>query len=558
MKKLLILSLLVLCVLNINAKEKPANKLQTYSGGVFDLQRSTVSNVDFFNSNYGIFGQNVAQNEAGTFWPRGSQNKYIFGSGVWFGAKKINPNTNELNNYCVVSYDPNIGKSWMVPGSIDQADTLQPQYASNNRIYASTDYNSDATPNGVNWGPNWPLWITDNTQAMEYGTYAHAYILDTALRNYTSYPNGPLFVSGEDMYSRFKDTDLNSYVGGAVNAAAKGYPLRTQFEQKIYSWNTTELQDVVVLVYTVENKSQDTLMDCWFAPMFDADIVANMNNSSSSKASNDRCRYYIENPDLNLAVMWSEATNGDEANGLGYMGISFIESPAVYPNGFLRTDQNIYLPSEQLGLKTFKNWNISEDLSNETTRYNAMSAQVKDGDLGSGDKRLLMATGPFNLRPGDKTRVAVAISFAMPAKGGEADGTTEDIEGGLAPGKYPVLQSNNLSLGQKLDILETKYYENILSVNSDEISNLSINGVFPNPTNKAISIEYQLQNSGLISIGLFNQLGEEVQELYSGQMSKGKQSNHYILNTHNLSNGIYYIRIQSGSEIKTKAVSIIK
>ena len=36
------------------------------------------------------------------------------------------------------------------------------------------------------------------------------------------------------------------------------------------------------------------------------------------------------------------------------------------------------------------------------------------------------------------------------------------------------------------------------------------------------------------------------------------RTNQYQLNTNNLSAGIYYVRIQSTNEIKTKAVSITK
>jgi len=39
--------------------------------GAFDLQRNVVSNIDFYTTNYGIFGFNVLRQVGGTFWPRG-------------------------------------------------------------------------------------------------------------------------------------------------------------------------------------------------------------------------------------------------------------------------------------------------------------------------------------------------------------------------------------------------------------------------------------------------------------------------------------------------------
>jgi len=43
------------------------------------------------------------------------------------------------------------------------------------------------------------------------------------------------------------------------------------------------------------------------------------------------------------------------------------------------------------------------------------------------DMRYLMATGPFNMRPGDTSRTVVGIVLAATGKGGDADGTVEDL-----------------------------------------------------------------------------------------------------------------------------------
>jgi hypothetical protein len=551
MKKLCFLSLIFIIAFSANSTnakdKKQSEKLQTYSGQPFDCQRSTVSNVDFYNTNYGVFGQNVSTSTAGTYWPRGSQNSYIFGAGAWFGSSCLNYYS--IDNYCLTTFNPNNGQAGILPGNLDDGTNLITDLSSKYRLYKSTDFNANnGTPSTGNWGANWPLWITDNTQVMQFGTYANTYVADTIQRNFINYPNGPLFVSDEDMYSMFKDT------------STEGRQKNIQFEQSVYSWANEDLNDVVVLYYTIENRSPDTLYDCWFSPVIDVDVMNNIPGQNLLlRTSNDRCRYYNENPDLNMGVVWSEATNGDEGNGLGYLGISLIESPAVNNQGYIRKDKAIFEPTEQLGLKTFKNWDITEDLSSEFLKLAAMRSESKDADSGATDKRVLLATGPFNMSPGDKARVAIALSFAMPAKGGEADGTTEDIEGSVTTGKYPSLQGGQLSLVQKVNKVKTTYYaRKTLSVNDNQISNLNINGVYPNPTSKVISIDYQLQNAGNISIGLFNQLGEEVQNFYSGYKTNGKQSNQYILNTEALSAGIYYIKIQNGAETKTKAISIIK
>ena len=144
------------------------------------------------------------------------------------------------------------------------------------------------------------------------------------------------------------------------------------------------------------NKSTDTLHNCWAAPVVDA----NIGRKPSVNAANDRCKYFNWDTTLNLCLQWTDAStaaSGEKGDGFGFLGFDFLESPAVDANNNLRHDKKVFSDSGQLGLKTFKNWNLEEDLSTDDSRYNVLSTLVRDGDNGAGDKRFLMSTGPFNL-----------------------------------------------------------------------------------------------------------------------------------------------------------------
>jgi len=93
----------------------------------------------------------------------------------------------------------------------------------------------------------------------------------------------------------------------------------------------------------------------------------------------------------------------------------------------IRKDKKFYKNKEQLGLQTFRNWAIAEDKNGDDERYNFMSSKSRDGDNGSGDKRFMMATGPFNMLPGDTARVVVGMILASPGVRDEADGSTADL-----------------------------------------------------------------------------------------------------------------------------------
>lgn len=391
-----------------------------------EVLRNKVSRIEVFSSNYGIFGLDVLGNRAGGIWPRGSNKAYIFGGGIWFGAEKIRDgNPNKL---CVIGYNPNSGTSWMVPGRIsgpiDKSKIDRSADAINRyRLYLSSDYSSfsgEPLDNADRTGANWPIWDTEPGDTLKQNRYFGNYIQDLQLRSLSNFPKGPAIISGEDIFSTYKDTDVGNYKEINVDTALKkGYPIGLQIEQTIYSWGFGLYGDFLFIKYTIINKSGENLLNCYMAPALDMDIGA---------AGNDRARIFIADKDkdtLNLAIQWSEQ---EAAGQFGYIGFDFLESPAIDPGtGFLRKDKKVFPEREQVGLTTFQSWKIEEDPKTAEQRYNFMSAGDRDGDDGPGDKRFLTATGPFNMAPGDTARVVVGVMFAN-GKATLATGTEDDVK----------------------------------------------------------------------------------------------------------------------------------
>jgi hypothetical protein len=474
---------------NARSKVNPQDKnkkseIQRTSLGAFDLQQNTVSNIQFYTTNYGIFGLNVQNNIGGGIWPRGSLNQYIYGGGIWFASMKRFPSTDTLLRKIVeISYNPNNGRSWMLPGRIEDGPTVDQSDATTYRTYFSTDFRADGTPIVIADGPNWPIWdsSTNPEDTIKNNRYFGYYVYEpigqaNSLRNLTQSPKGPAYISGEDIFATFKDTDLSYYDGGENARKPLGYPMKLQFEQTIYSWGFGDYKDFIFLKYNITNTSTDTLWNCWMAPVMDLDI----GRLPSPDAANDRVTYYFDDPSLNLAVQWTNAepASGEKGYGFGYAGFDFLESPAVFRceeqvdtvingvnqqvclmcvdtkdtviirnsvpidtvictkklafppqnEGFLRKDRKVFDAQYQLGLKTFHNWNIEEDINEDEARYNVLSSGVKDGDNGPGDKRFMMSTGPFTMLPGDTVRVVVGLIMASPATKVDADGSVADMQ----------------------------------------------------------------------------------------------------------------------------------
>ena len=421
-------------------EEKGEPTLQRTPLGTFESLRNRVSNIDFFSTNYGILFLNVAAGVAGGRYPRDGQ-PYLFGGGIWFGAQKFQPDDPtdpnsplSLKKMSVISYNPNSGRSWMAPGEVTQPYQTSrldgsPEGLNKYRMYFSTDYDPfTGAPFDVtdiqNGGPNWPIWDTDSDEQFLVDRYVGRYVSDVNQRTRETFTKGPAIVSGEDIVSVFKDTDLTRYELGKARAEREGYPLGLEFDQRIYTWGFGQFQNFIFISYNIVNKSPDILYDCYVAPALDTDI---------GRAPNDRMRTLIPNAaddTLDVGVQWSETTQGDQ--GFGYMAADFLESPAVFgpghpEEGFIRNDKKFYTNEEQLGLHTLRNWIIDIDPQTPEERYQFMAEETRDGDNGPGDKRFLQSTGPFNMRPGDTARVVVGILIA-PARSNNPNGEWEDMD----------------------------------------------------------------------------------------------------------------------------------
>ena len=364
---------------------------------LYEQRLSTMSNHEFYVTNYGVLGYNVSTGSAGWIWPRQSNRTYIFAQGMWFGTrKKVQSDTLKLVS---VGYNPNSGISWFGPGSIDdgldvlpEGDPLSAKYY----MYIATDFSPEGKHLKNPSLPDWPIrWVNLSKTPGKNGYYGD-YVSKPSLRsNYK-----PVFITQEDMFCIYKDSDTKR---NPEFKAGTGYPIGLDIMQSTYTWNFGPYKDIVYFSYSVINKSVDTLRDCYLSPASDPDI---------GNAVNDHVAYYSKDQSLNLGCQYTET----EANYNGVLGMDFLESPKVKTaqdsiNVFRATGIKRKI-GEQIGLTTFRNWTIDVDPANGPARYDFMASGARDGDNGPGDKRFLMATGPFRMLPGDTARVILCIMIA--------------------------------------------------------------------------------------------------------------------------------------------------
>lgn len=79
---------------------------------------------------------------------------------------------------------------------------------------------------------------------------------------------------------------------------------------------------------------------------------------------------------------------------------------------------------------------------------------------------------------------------------------------------------------------------------------------YPNPFNPSTSINYSIPKDGFVSLKVYNVLGSEVATLVNNYKAAGNYE--VSLNADNLTSGIYYYRIESGSFVQTRKMIVLK
>ena len=100
-------------------------------------------------------------------------------------------------------------------------------------------------------------------------------------------------------------------------------------------------------------------------------------------------------------------------------------------------------------------------------------------------------------------------------------------------------------------------YSNVTSVSDKPVpESFKLFQNYPNPFNPTTRIEFQLANSGFVSLKIFNVLGNEVATLIYEEMSSGKYD--FEFNAEELTSGIYFARLQQNSSVQTIKMTLLR
>ena len=99
-------------------------------------------------------------------------------------------------------------------------------------------------------------------------------------------------------------------------------------------------------------------------------------------------------------------------------------------------------------------------------------------------------------------------------------------------------------------------YSDIINIENPALSDYNLYGNYPNPFNPTTTIKYSSPHQSKIKIALYDILGHEVEILYNGEQASG--IHHLILDSEDLSSGVYFVTMNAPHFSKSIKISLIK
>jgi hypothetical protein len=101
-------------------------------------------------------------------------------------------------------------------------------------------------------------------------------------------------------------------------------------------------------------------------------------------------------------------------------------------------------------------------------------------------------------------------------------------------------------------------YSNVAEVNVAAVpGSFSLSQNYPNPFNPTTSISFTVAKNEMVTLNVFNALGQKVASLFNAQAEAGKTYN-VSFDASKLTSGIYFYQLNQGSNSVTKKMTLMK
>jgi len=204
------------------------------------------------------------------------------------------------------------------------------------------------------------------------------------------------------------------------------------------------------------------------------------------------------------------------------------------------------------------NWAVSDTTGSSTSDTTAYMRVLRDdgknGDLVAKDNKwTIKIVFPVGVAGG-----AIEYKFAAHYPGADtvnASSSAMDNEGGF--GQNHKFQLKDATAPVWINMGFGNFTTEVRQVEGVSLpKNFELSQNYPNPFNPSTVIKYSVPESGMVSLKIYNLLGEEVSELLNQNQNAGTYT--ATFDARLLSSGVYFYTLKAGSYTSTKKMMLIK
>jgi hypothetical protein len=278
---------------------------------------------------------------------------------------------------------------------------------------------------------------------------------------------------------------------------AGGSKLGLQIKQRSYNYSATVDENFVIVRYTIKNTSTLPVNGLYAGMYFDWDLI---------DGTGDRTEW---NATGNYGKIWNNTL-------ITKVGVGLISA-----NNYLF--RPIMNDGSAGGINVYDGYTDLE-------KWTSLSTGVTTGQMGAGDISNVVGGGPYNIAVGDSIEVAFVLA---------ASDTDVLLDEAIANGrsKWAGLTS-------------------VKEVSGEIPGSFALYQNYPNPFNPTSVIRFALPSTGIVTINVYNMLGEKVAELVNGEMEKGNYEINF--DGKQLSSGIYFYEMKSGNFSQKMKMVLLK